>query len=151
MSKNPANMICRASLCKLVFPFHNPNTQYDEASDRFFLQPGTLPVPRFPIEGIYTRNAMVAKSSNGDFDIIFLETSSPGLRGQSGGPIFDTDGNIWAIQSHTSHLPLGFSPKVISNNKEVEENQFINVGMGIHASTIIGFLRRENVKFDICD
>lgn len=39
---------------------------------------------------------------------MFIETSTPRLRGQSGGPIFDVNGAIWAIQSQTHHLKLGF-------------------------------------------
>ena len=42
----------------------------------------SLPPPLFPIEGIFTRQVR----KPGDEKPIFIETSSPGLRGQSGGP-----------------------------------------------------------------
>lgn len=110
------------------------------------MTPGTLPIPLFPMEGIYTREVVAGKSKDGKYDIKFIETSSPGLRGQSGGPIFDTEGSIWALQSHTSHLPLGFSPKINKNGKEVEENQFLNVGRGVHIELIVNFLRENVIK-----
>ena len=82
-------------------------------------------------------------------DIIFLETSSPGLKGQSGGPICDTKGNIYAIQSQNMTLPLGFKGTIEENKKIVEENQFLNVGIGVHPQTIVGLLNKHNIKFDI--
>lgn len=94
---------------------------------------------------------MIGKSKDGKYEIKFLETSSPGLRGQSGGPIFDSKGTIWAVQSQTMHLQLGFSPKIQKNGHEVEENQFLNVGLGIHPELIVAFLRDNNIKFDISD
>ena len=130
--KNPNNLKPGTSLCKLGFPFHQVKASFDEKTNNFSLEPGALPVPRFPIEGIYTRNVIAGKSKDNKYDIKFIETSSPGLRGQSGGPIFDVKGIIWGIQSKTTSLPLGFNPKVVKNGREYEENQFLNVGWGIH-------------------
>lgn len=149
--KNPTYLSIGTSLCKLGYPFYEINATFDEANNAFRLAPDTLPLPRFPIEGIYTRNIMTGKSKDGRYDIKFLETSSPGLRGQSGGPIFDTKGTIWAMQSRTMHYPLGFSPKIQKNGREVEENQFLNVGWGTHSELIVAFLKDNNIKFDISD
>jgi hypothetical protein len=139
------------SLCRLGFPFHEIKASFDDAKKAFTLAPGSLPLPLFPIEGIFTRNAIAGKSRDGKYDIKLLETSSPGLRGQSGGPIFDTKGTIWALQSRTAHYPLGFSPKVIKNGREIEENQFINVGLGVHVELIVSFLGDHGVKFQLSD
>jgi hypothetical protein len=147
--KDPKVMRYGTSLCKLGFPFHNPISKFDESTNKFELQAGTLPVPRFPIEGIMTRDVAGGKTSDGKYDIAFIETSSPGLRGQSGGPIFDTQGTIWGIQSRTQHLPLGFNPKLMINGKEVEENQFLNVGWGVHPKTLIAFLQDNGIRFEL--
>lgn len=147
--KNPQTTPVGTSLCKLGFPFHEIKATFDEPTNSFSIAPGVLPLPRFPIEGIYTRNANVGKSKDGKYDIRFLETSSPGLRGQSGGPIFDVKGQIWAIQSHTRHLPLGFSPKVLRDKKEVEENQFLNIGMGVHVDVLVAFLNDNGIQFNL--
>jgi len=139
------------SLCKLGYPFHELKASFDEAKNVFTLDPGVVPLPLFPIEGIYTRNAVAGKSKDGKYEIKFLETSSPGLRGQSGGPIFDVNGTVWAIQSKTAHFPLGFSPKVKKKGKEVEENQFLNVGLGVHPELIVAFLADNQVSFRLSD
>jgi hypothetical protein len=139
------------SLCKLGFPFHELKASFDEAKDVFVLAPRVVPLPLFPIEGIYTRNAADGRSKDGKYEIKFLETSSPGLRGQSGGPIFDTNGTVWAIQSRTTHFLLGFSPKVKRNGKEVEENQFLNVGLGVHPEVIVAFLTANGISFKLSD
>jgi hypothetical protein len=34
------------------------------------------------------------------------------------------------------HLPLGFSPRVRKNGQEIEENQFLNAGWGVHIEKI---------------
>ena len=110
-----------------------------------------LPVPRFPLEGIFTRLVFGGKTKDGKFEIKFIETSSPGLRGQSGGPIFDIQGNIWALQSRTIHLPLGFEPKVKKQGKEVTEIQFLNVGIGVHVETIIQFLDSLKIEYKLSE
>jgi hypothetical protein len=150
--KDPTiNLNPGTSLCKLGFPFHELKTSFDEKTGNFELPPGILPVPLFPLEGIFTRNVLTGKSNDGRYEIKWLETSSPGLRGHSGGPIFDTKGTVWAIQSRTHHFPLGFSPKVTKDGKEVEEHQFLSVGLGLHPELIVLFLRDNGIKFKLSD
>lgn len=150
--KDPAsNINIGTSLCKLGFPFHEIKSSFDDAKNAFELAPGSVPLPFFPIEGIYTRDVIAGRSKDGKYEIKFLETSTPGLRGQSGGPVFDTNGTVWALQSRTYHFPLGFSPKVKNDGKEVEENQFLNVGWGIHPELIVAFLKDNGVKFRLSD
>ncbi len=146
--KNPKDLKYGTSLCKLGYPFYDVKSTFNEQTNSFTFDSSIFPIPRFPIDGIFTRNIVAGKSLNNKFDIKYIETSTPGLRGQSGGPIFDTDGNIWAIQSQTRHLPLGFSPKVKKGNKEIEENQFLNVGWGAHVETILNFLDFHSIKYN---
>lgn len=149
--KNPKNISPGTSLCKLGFPFTEVNATFDEEVNQFVLPPNLLPLPLFPIEGIYTRNILSGKTADGQMDIMFLETSSPGLKGQSGGPIFDTDGNIYAVQSQNITLPLGFKGIVEVNGKKIEENQFLNVGIGVHTNTIVSLLRKHNIRFEMSE
>ena len=147
--KNPkSELLVGSSLCRLGFPFHQINATFEEKTKKFSLEPGALPMPRFPIEGIHTRVAIMINGTTKE-QAKFIETSSPGLRGQSGGPIFDVDGNIWGLQSRTTHLPLGFSPKVKSGKKEVEEHQFLSVGLGTHVEDIINFLTENKINFNL--
>ncbi len=145
--KNPQTLNAGTSLCKLGYPFHEIEAAFDEKTGAFELAPNAVPLPRFPLEGIYTRNVKAGKSKDGKYDIEFLETSSPGLRGQSGGPIFDVKGTVWAIQSRTMHFPLGFSPKITRNGQDVEENQFLNVGWGVHPNLLVTILKDNGIKF----
>lgn len=80
-------------------------------------------------------------------EILWIETSSPGLRGQSGGPVFDTKGRVWGIQSMTRHLPLGFSPSIQKNGITVEENQFINLGWFVHIQAVMNFLDQHGITY----
>ena len=133
-----------ASLCRLGFPLHRIVPAYDEKRGGFVLPRGSVPLPLFPLDGILTRvlEASVPGGPDGETSL-FIETSSPGLMGQSGGPIFDTDGAIWALQSHTRHYSLGFAPQV--PGKRHLEHQFLNVGAGVHAEPMRQFLDDQGI------
>jgi len=143
------------SLCKLGFPFYQGHPSWDQDAGAFRYPPGELNACCFPMEGIFTRTQLVIpQDQDGNqipspFPLEYLETSTPGLKGQSGGPIFDVDGNIWALQCLTSHTPLGFSPLVEVNGKKSVEHQFINLGMGPSSRTIAAVLTNLGVRFDV--
>lgn len=147
--KNSKNISPGTSLCKLGFPFIEVKPTFDFNTKQFLLPPNLLPIPLFPIEGIYTRNLLHGKTKDGTMEIMYLETSSPGLKGQSGGPIFDTEGNIYAIQSQNATLPLGFKGVIYENGINIEENQFFNVGIGVHPATIEYVLNKHNIQYEI--
>ena len=146
---HPQNMKPGTSLCKLGYPFYNIKTAWNSKTNAFEIDQKLLPIPRFPMEGMYTRNVILGKSKDPKYKRKFIETSTPGLRGQSGGPIFDVYGRIWAIQSQTISLPLGFSPKLKKGNKETIEHQFINVGLGVHPEIIVQFLNEFGVPYEM--
>ncbi|MCL2712439.1 MAG: trypsin-like peptidase domain-containing protein [Methanomassiliicoccaceae archaeon] len=145
--KDPLKMRPGTSLCKLGFPFSQINATFDEKANNFRLADKTLPLPLFPLEGMHTRNIMHGKSMDNTIDILYVETSSPGLRGQSGGPIFDKDCNICGIQLRTNHMPLDFKAEATVDGRKVVENQFLNLGVGLHAKTIVDVLRKRNIEF----
>ena len=134
------------SLCRLGFPFHHVVATFDEALGQFRLGAGTLPVPRFPLDGILTREILI-QDQTGSRTVECIETSSPGLRGQSGGPIFDVSGRVCAIQTKTMHLPLGFNPSLVAAGQTVVEHQFLNVGIGTHSSELMKFMDKCNVSY----
>ena len=137
--KDPSSgIVPGTSLCRLGFPFQEVTPKFDAANNRFDL--GTVQLVFFPNEGILTR---IASDNPNAADLVaFIETSSPGLKGQSGGPIFDRQGTVWGIQSHTGHLALGFSPPQPGGKPGQVEHQFLNVGRGAHPATIVNLLRK---------
>ena len=139
------------SLCRLGFPFHEITPAWDEARGAFVLPPETFPIPSFPIEGMLTRFILAPPPEAEDGDAArgtYVETSSPGLQGQSGGPVFDADGAVWAIQSHTRHLPLGFRPRTPEEPKGAATHQFLNVGIGVHAEAVLALLDEAGVAHE---
>jgi hypothetical protein len=139
------------SLCRLGFPFPSVAVTFDSTKQQFaFAQGSTLAM--FPIDGIFTRQVMVSQNPAG-YQNAFIETSSPGLRGQSGGPIFDVNATVWGIQSQTKHLSLGFDPvaPVPAGSKVPgsKEHQFLNVGWGTHPATIAGLLKEKGVAHSL--
>ena len=78
--------------------------------------------------------------------------STPGLRGQSGGPLFDREGLVYGMQHMTSHLHLGFDIKdkeIIQEGKRMKVSNFpfIHVGHCIHVDRIKEFLILNSIKF----
>ena len=137
-------------LCRLGFPFPEySDFRYDSATDsiEWDSSAGSGNTPRFPIEGMFTRHLADAKGG-----IYGIELSTPGLRGQSGGPLFTSDGRICGMQSATKHLHLGFDmvgEKMMLHGKEhiINNQPFLHVGHCIHAEKIKEFLREQGVKY----
>ena len=136
------------SLCRLGYPFPEfTNFQYNQVTDDIeWTATGNQSSPRFPIDGIITR---FGADQN---QVATIELSTPGLRGQSGGPLFDTHGLVYGMQSMTHHLHLGFDVKdleVVSDGKKtnVSNYPFLHVGHCIHVDRIKEFLKQFNIKY----
>jgi hypothetical protein len=148
-SKDTSTLKQGKYLCRLGFPFPEfTNYEYDTTNDTIKWNGlGNTNTPQFPIEGMLTRNIADAEKN-----IIGFEISTPGLRGQSGGPVFDIDGKIWGIQSSTAHLDLNFDVdiEVLRNGvkKHVTDSAFLHVGHCIHINVIKNFLNDKNVKYN---
>jgi hypothetical protein len=100
----------------------------------------------FPIEGMVTR--FIA----GENKVYGIEMSTPGLKGQSGGPLFNKEGIVYGMQYSTKHLHLGFDmldKEILLNNtiKKVSDYSFIHLGQCIHVDIIKEFLKEKKVKF----
>ena len=136
-------------LCRIGFPFPEFNNfVHDAATDDIaFTNEGMQQCPLFPLDGIITR--FVADKIN---DMYAIEMSTPGLRGQSGGPLFDADGKIYGMQFATNHLHLGFDitdKEIISDGKKskVSNYPFLHTGLSIHVNRIKEFLLLHNIEF----
>jgi hypothetical protein len=138
-----------AMLCRLGFPFPEfSNFKFDAQSQTFvWTNEGNARSPRFPIEGMITRFLGDNKGQ-----VYGIEMSTPGLRGQSGGPLFDPDGRIIGMQSRTKHLHLGFDiedKEVVAHGKtkKINDYAFIHLGECIHVKVIKEFLSKNQVSF----
>lgn len=136
------------SLCRLGYPFPEfTNFEYIEDEDSIrFNENGIILTPSFPIDGILTRHLI------SDDKIVGIELSTPGLKGQSGGPLFDTEGRICGMQASTHHLHLGFDMKNFEyqfggRTIKVTNQPFLHVGHCVHVDIIKEFLTENNIKF----
>jgi len=135
------------SLCRLGHPFHDIKATFDFAKG-FELDPATFPIAQFPNDGILTR-FILKNAPDGSRQVRFIETSTAGLRGQSGGPIFDRDGFLYAVQSQTTSLPLGFMPTVKQGSREIVEHQFMHLGWGSHIQHAVDLMTKNDVAFSM--
>ncbi len=134
-------------LCRLGFPFPEfTNFGYRAESDSIeWTEEGRAQTPRFPLEGMVTRHLM------GPEGIIGFEVSTPGLRGQSGGPAFDAAGRVWGMQSATKHLDLNFDVdmQVIREGRreQITDSAILHVGHCVHVEVLKAFMREHGVSF----
>jgi Trypsin-like peptidase domain len=152
--KNTAGIKQGKYLCRTGFPFpefsnfrHNPGTD-----DIEWTNTGNANSPSFPIDGIITR--FTGNATTGVLEGI--EMSTPGLRGQSGGPLFDTNGTVYGMQFATSHLHLGFDirdKEIIHEGKKskVSNSPFLHTGLCIHPERIKEFLAQHKIAFSEAD
>ena len=137
------------SLCKLGYAF--PEYSYFEYSDsenRIIMKKEVQAnFPLFPMDGIVTRHIVDERGV-----VSMFETSTPGLRGQSGGPVFSPEGKVYGIQSMTKHIDLNFdvegSVKRGSKERKVTYTTFINLGIEISSDKIIEFLDKNNIEYN---
>jgi hypothetical protein len=135
-------------LVRLGFPFAEfSNFEYRQETDSIeWTATGRTDTPQFPIEGMLTRHLAGLAG-----EIVGFEMSTPGLRGQSGGPAIDVDGRVWGMQAATAHLDLSFDidQDVLRNGqkKRVRESAFLNVGHCVHVNVLKAFMREQGVPF----
>jgi len=135
-------------LCRVGFPFPEFNNFRHNAQndDIEWTNTGIQASPPFPIDGIVTRFLGTIENKIG------IELSTPGLKGQSGGPLFDTSGKIYGMQYGTNHLHLGFDIKnreIIDEGKKTKVSNFpfLHVGHCLHVGKIKQFLVQHNIEF----
>jgi hypothetical protein len=146
--KNPAQGLDQGtSLCRLGFPFPQISATYDDAANSFRFDSSGLTY--FPLDGIFTRTLVEPPTPGANVSPMWIETSSPGLRGQSGGPVYDSHGRVWGIQSSTKSIPLGFDPEITVQGKKVKEHQFVNLGIALHPQCLVDALTAFGVRFDL--
>lgn len=135
-------------LCRLGYPFPEfRNYAYDDKADMInWTDTGKETTPRFPIEGMVTRRLLDKERK-----VYGFEMSTPGLRGQSGGPAFDVGGKVWGMQFATGHLDLDFDvdQEVLRHGtkKHVTDSAFLHVGVCIHIDVLKSFMKENNVSF----
>jgi S1-C subfamily serine protease len=135
------------SVCRLGYPFHSIQPGWDADRREFALPQGAFPVPSFALDGVVARfHRSVAE---GGHEATFIATSTPGLRGQSGGPLLDTEGRLCGIQSHTTHLDLGFDGHFSAGEQVMAERQFLNVGAATHVSDVTSVLDEAGIRYDL--
>lgn len=139
------------SLCRLGYPYPEFNNfKYDSALDDIvWTNEGRANTPLFPIDGILTRHCVDDKGR-----VVEVELSTPGLKGQSGGPLFDRDGVVYGMQSCTITLPLGFDQEnreIVVNGvpKKVNDYSFIHLGRCVSVDILKEFMDANGVKYRV--
>lgn len=130
------------SVCRIGFPWHSVEAEF---ADGGFTVKSGFPAPLFAVEGMISRFRVDQRAEG---EATYIETSTPGLRGQSGGPLFDVAGRLCGLQAFTAHLDLGFDAPYERAGQQIIERQFLNVGQAVHVDTITRFLDGAGIRYE---
>jgi len=136
-------LIPGVSVCRIGFPWHS--VEADFANNNFKVKSG-FPAPLFALDGMISRFMVIADPSGAK--ATYIQTSTPGLRGQSGGPLFDIEARLCGLQCSTIHLDLGFDATYKRDGESKVERQFLNVGQAVHIDEIRAFLDSNAISYD---
>jgi len=135
-------------LCRLGFPYPEVSSAiYNGITDDIeWGNVGAINTPRFPVDGMVTRHVVTNGKVSG------IELSTPGIKGQSGGPLFDENGVIYGMHIESRRLNLGYSFNehgLPAKNNETgsSDSAFIYVGHCLSADVIKAFLSDNKVKY----
>ena len=131
------------SICKLGFAFPEYDFfEYSKKQENIVMKKNIVAnFPLFPLDGIVTRHIM-----DDNQELSMFEMSTPGLGGQSGGPIFNPDGIVYGIQSMTKYMKLPLN--LINSNDKIDINPYISLGVGISSVEIIKLLEENKIDFN---
>jgi len=144
---DPDHMRIGSSVCCGGYPFIKIKPDFIEGPNAFKIP--KIPAERFfyPVDGILTHMEFKGKTIDDLCTMRFIETSSPGIKGQSGGPIFDREGRLYGMQILTEFRETGFHPTAEFDGQKYLENQFMNIGVGVHVSTLFELLDKRGVRY----
>lgn len=101
---------------------------------------------------LFSNEGMVSRLVSDNTQIIGIELSTPGIRGTSGGPLYDENGIVYGIQSLSKHYHLGFDiinqkAFVEGKYKEISNYPFISLGECVSINIIKQFLQENKIKY----
>jgi len=134
-------------LCRVGYPFPEfTHFTFEPTTDAISWVAGAAAnTPFFPTEGMVTRHVRDTAGITG------FEMSTPGLRGQSGGPVVAADGVVHGMQSATAHLDLNFDVKMKvrrgPDTPTIKSTPFLHVGRAVSAHVLTDFMTSKGVKF----
>lgn len=141
--RDPNSLRVGTSLVRTGFAFCKADPQYDYEKKGFRLS--NLEISLFPNECMHTRN--VVKKNMLQQESFFIETSTPGIKGQSGGPILDRDGNLYAMQVQTASFDMNLHACCTIDDKNVTEAQFLNLGLAVPTGMLMRALDERKIKY----
>ena len=144
---DPDHMRIGTSVCCGGFPFINITPEFLEDKKVFRIPKLVAENLFYPVQGIYAHTEDKGKTADGSCNLKFIEVASPVLKGHSGGPIFDRDGRVLGMQIFTEHRSMDLHPTAELDGQKYIENQFFNLGIGLHVSSIFEMMDRRGVRY----
>ncbi|MBR4503551.1 MAG: trypsin-like peptidase domain-containing protein [Candidatus Methanomethylophilaceae archaeon] len=142
---DPNDVSIGSSVCRLGHPFVDPPTEFDVSRSAFRIPKIDSDMSIFANDGIVSKIVTVKKAGNSPFDAMYIDISTPGYRGQAGGPIVNAEGKVCGMQINTIAMPFGFH--FMDSEKNPIEDQFCCIGRAVHVKTIRQFLDSKNISY----
>ncbi len=144
---DPSSFNIGSSVCRVGHPFVDPPTEFDPQRNAFRIPKIDSDAAIFVNDGIVSKLITVKKAGNSQFDAMYFDTSTPGYRGQAGGPLVDVSGRVCGMQINTLALPFGFRT-IGGGERNPIEDQFCCVGRAVHVRTLRQFMDSKNIRYN---
>ena len=144
----PESTMPGTSVCRLGFSFIEVRSEFNEQNKTFTIPPGVLPLAFYPTDGMHTRDIVEGTTEDG-FERAFVDTTTPSFKGQSGGPLFDSEGRIYGLNVRTQIRRLDFDQILQPRDELIPEKQYANFGQAVHVRTLIQIMKKNNVEFRV--
>ncbi len=132
------------SVCRLGYPFMDPKSDFDKVSGNFRISKVDHDSALFVNDGVVSKICYV---SGKDRSLpLYVDVSTPGYRGQDGGPVIDSEGRVCAMQVNTLALPFGYE-SILKGTENPLKDQFCFIGRGVHANFIRNMLDSRNISY----
>lgn len=147
---DPSTVVLGRTVCRLGYPFMGLKTEFDEKLNGFRIPRIDHRSNLYCNDGMVSRIFSPGKGPDG-VDVTYIDTSTPGIQGQSGGPLVDADGNLCGMQVSIYSIPMGIQPTIECDGSRVVENQFVNIGRALHVGTIREMLDARGIRYRSVD
>lgn len=144
---DPEHMRIGTSVCRGGFPFIKFTPEFLDGPKAFRIPKLVSDNLFYPMDGLYAHMENRGKSADGSCTLRYIEVTTPALKGHSGGPIFDRDGRIFGMQIFTEHRSMDFHPTAELDGQKYIENQFLNLGVGLHVSTLFEMMEKRGIRY----
>ncbi len=145
--RDPRTFALGTSLCRFGYFLDTVPTEFHEDTKSFSIPKEAFPLHPIVLDTMHAQDPLV-RTPDGKLSVQFIHLSTPALKGQSGGPVYDSEGKIYGMQIMDTSVNLKMASPVRKDDPNSPvENQFLNLGVAVHAGILTDLMKGLGIEF----